>query len=360
LWVKADRGSKIQRGPWTRNPAPPWFNKGDTSRGPDYRTWINLRNQAKKHQKRWRQRRILEEAGITQCKGGFKHWHPTRDQHNLYQGPDSHPDNPWFPAASPGRIGMRDLFRENKAFQELSAEGMSSSVTRAEISAFVAGNAPMLSTKRAALLGRSARQGLVILKAHKKAASSTRNQGHKNNPKHYGITQKGLPGAAVKSGQVLLKQKGQVWKAGANVVRAKNFTLHALKDGIVQWRGTGNKDGQPNRSGGGEVFVVPWEYVHSKCQWLTDTRLGPKQYEPWMGSMKHGDYGRGIILKMREEWLQTEEGKAHIKKKEEKLQKQKEIQARIRAHAKLRRDGKAPSKTEPVLAGGDSESDADA
>jgi len=255
---------------------------------------------------------------------------------------------------------MRQLFRENKAFQELSAECMSSSVVLTKTQTFVAGNAPTLSAKRTALLGRSARRGLVILKAHKKAASSTRNQGHKNNPKHYGITQKGLPGAAVKAGQVLLKQKGQVWKAGANVVRAKNFTLHALKDGIVQWRGTGNKNGQPNRSGGGEVFVVPWEYVHSKCQWLTDTRLGPKKYEPWMGSMKHGDYGREIILKMREEWLQTDEGKAHLKKKEEKQQKQKEIQARIRAHAKLSREGKTSGKTEPVLAGGDSESDADA
>merc|ERR1711953_1445765 len=33
---------------------------------------------------------------------GWHKWHPDRHMHNMYTGPESHPNNPYFPAASPG------------------------------------------------------------------------------------------------------------------------------------------------------------------------------------------------------------------------------------------------------------------
>lgn len=43
-------------------------------------------------------------------------------------------------------------------------------------------------------------------------------------------------GQQVKAGQVIVRQVGQTKLAGAGTYISKNFTIHAAKDGIVQFR----------------------------------------------------------------------------------------------------------------------------
>merc|ERR1712079_403064 len=50
----------------------------------------------------YRQQQILRDAGLTFANEGWHKWHPDRHMHNMYTGPESHPNNPYFPAASPG------------------------------------------------------------------------------------------------------------------------------------------------------------------------------------------------------------------------------------------------------------------
>jgi len=47
--------------------------------------------------------------------------------------------------------------------------------------------------------------------------------------KHYG-------GEKVKTGQIIIRQRGTIYKAGEGVQVSKDYTLHAKKDGIVQFR----------------------------------------------------------------------------------------------------------------------------
>lgn len=335
---------------WTREPGTPsMLRDGDPSRGPSYRTWINLRRQAKRgngrRQRFFRQQRILAESGITCAKGGYHLWYPNRDQHNLYKGPESHPDNPYFPAASGGYRALRGWAP--------APLGASAPRGGAAGGVFVAGRiaAPSLcSAKRMVRGAQPARSGLV-LKAHKKAASSSKNQGHSSNPHYWGLSKKGHQGAAVKAGQLLCKQKGNNWYAGANVAKGRDFSLHSLRDGIVQWRGEEWKHR--------EVFVVPWEYVTEKCEWISPCILAPKVYEPWMGDRDDGKRNR--ILQLREEWLETDVGKDWLAKKTQKKVQQREIQAKIRAYKKLKIAGNLPKTEKPATiaaGGGESESEA--
>jgi large subunit ribosomal protein L27 len=68
--------------------------------------------------------------------------------------------------------------------------------------------------------------------AHKKAAGSTKN-GRDSNSKRLGI--KKYAGEAVIAGNILARQKGNKWWAGANVETGKDFTLFATKEGKVQF-----------------------------------------------------------------------------------------------------------------------------
>lgn len=43
-------------------------------------------------------------------------------------------------------------------------------------------------------------------------------------------------GQKVKAGQVIVRQVGQTKLAGAGTYISRNFTIHAAKDGIVQFR----------------------------------------------------------------------------------------------------------------------------
>jgi large subunit ribosomal protein L27 len=336
------KATAVSRNSWTREPAYPGMEQeGDPSRGPSFRTWINLKKRASKvigRQRFFRQQKFLAEAGIQCAKGGYQKWYPNRDAHNLYKGPESHPNNPDFPAASPGYQAIRA-----SAPAQLAASTRPSRRSGAFVSGLVPAMRSVGSAKRAVRGGRAC--AAIVLHAHKKAASSTRNQGNKSSPKYWGVQKKGLQGNAVKAGQLLVAQKGYNWYPGANVVKCGDFSLRAVKDGIVQWRGS-----YKNR----EVCVVPWEYVRAKCTWINPNTLGPKVYEPWMGTRTTGK--RDHILRLRKDFLESDEGKEWTKKKEEKKAKQAEIQAKIRAFKKLQKAGKV---TERVAAGeSDSEKEA--
>ena len=68
--------------------------------------------------------------------------------------------------------------------------------------------------------------------AHKKGAGSTKN-GRDSNSKRLGIKRFG--GETVRTGNILVRQRGMKFKPGKNVGYGKDFTLFALKDGTVQF-----------------------------------------------------------------------------------------------------------------------------
>ena len=80
--------------------------------------------------------------------------------------------------------------------------------------------------------------------AHKKGQGSCRN-GRDSNPKSRGI--KVYAGERVRSGFILVRQLGSRFKPGRGVRMGNDFTLYAVKDGIVKYH--------PNRS----VHVTPVE-----------------------------------------------------------------------------------------------------
>lgn len=344
------------------------------------------RHQPDREQKYRNQRKKLKEAGIWAGYKRFHIWHPDRDSFNLYKGPDSHPDNPDFPAASgglplkfwgkdakwprdsrpnsPKNAWMKKADTQTQALADAAPASLSAFAAPKSAGVFAGGAAPtcgFMMKKRVACgsfgVMRAQRRGLV-LHAHKKAASASKNQGGGSNKKWWGVTQKGLGGARVKVGTLLVKQMGRKVHAGANTKLCRDFRITAKSDGIVQWRGTKNHK---------EVYVVPWEYVDAKCTWIkSKTMIAPAKYEPWMGNPENTDVRgrksmRGHVAKLREEWLETEEGKEWAAKKAEKKKKQKEIQAKIRAYRREKRLGQDSEKAkEDVSAsGGESESEAE-
>lgn len=68
--------------------------------------------------------------------------------------------------------------------------------------------------------------------ATSKAAGSTR-LGRDSNPKYLGL--KVGAGETVKAGQILVRQRGTPFVAGANVGMGNDHTLFAQKPGIVQF-----------------------------------------------------------------------------------------------------------------------------
>ncbi len=68
--------------------------------------------------------------------------------------------------------------------------------------------------------------------AHKKGTGSTRN-GRDSNSKRLGVKRYG--GQLVKSGNILVRQRGTKFHAGSNVGRGNDDTLFALVDGIVKF-----------------------------------------------------------------------------------------------------------------------------
>ena len=68
--------------------------------------------------------------------------------------------------------------------------------------------------------------------SHKKAGGSTKN-GRDSRAKRLGL--KLYAGQSVKAGNILVRQKGNKYHAGENVGVGKDFTLFALKNGVVKF-----------------------------------------------------------------------------------------------------------------------------
>ncbi len=70
--------------------------------------------------------------------------------------------------------------------------------------------------------------------AHKKGQGSSRN-GRDSNPQYRGVKLYG--GQVAKAGAIIIRQCGTKWHPGFNVGMGKDFTLFAMKDGTVQFKG---------------------------------------------------------------------------------------------------------------------------
>ena len=68
--------------------------------------------------------------------------------------------------------------------------------------------------------------------AHKKGQSSSRN-GRDSNPKMLGV--KVFGGQKILAGGIIVRQRGTKFHPGKNVGCGRDFTLFALKDGVVEF-----------------------------------------------------------------------------------------------------------------------------
>lgn len=69
--------------------------------------------------------------------------------------------------------------------------------------------------------------------AHKKAVGSTKN-GRDSRGKRLGVKKFG--GEVVRAGNILVRQRGSTYHAGANVGTGRDYTLFALVDGVVEFK----------------------------------------------------------------------------------------------------------------------------
>jgi large subunit ribosomal protein L27 len=74
--------------------------------------------------------------------------------------------------------------------------------------------------------------------AHKKGVGSSKN-GRDSQSKRLGV--KRFDGQVVLAGNILVRQRGSKFKPGLNVGQGKDFTLFALKDGVVRFADKGRK-----------------------------------------------------------------------------------------------------------------------
>jgi large subunit ribosomal protein L27 len=74
--------------------------------------------------------------------------------------------------------------------------------------------------------------------AHKKGVGSTKN-GRDSESKRLGV--KRFDGQVVQAGNILVRQRGTRFHPGQNVGTGNDFTLFALKDGIVRFHNKGRK-----------------------------------------------------------------------------------------------------------------------
>jgi large subunit ribosomal protein L27 len=74
--------------------------------------------------------------------------------------------------------------------------------------------------------------------AHKKAGGSSRN-GRDSESKRLGVKKFG--GQEVRAGNILVRQRGTLYKAGENVGVGRDHTLFATSDGRVTFRKRGPK-----------------------------------------------------------------------------------------------------------------------
>ena len=74
--------------------------------------------------------------------------------------------------------------------------------------------------------------------AHKKGAGSTKN-GRDSNSKRLGVKIYGNQSA--QAGNIIIRQRGLTFKPGAGVNVGKDYTIFAVKDGIVTFESDKNK-----------------------------------------------------------------------------------------------------------------------
>ena len=74
--------------------------------------------------------------------------------------------------------------------------------------------------------------------AHKKGVGSSKN-GRDSESKRLGVKRFG--GENVLAGNILVRQRGTKFKPGLNVGQGKDFTLFALRDGVVNFQDKGRK-----------------------------------------------------------------------------------------------------------------------
>jgi large subunit ribosomal protein L27 len=84
--------------------------------------------------------------------------------------------------------------------------------------------------------------------AHKKGGGSSRN-GRDSNSKRLGVKKFG--GEYVRSGNIIVRQRGTKIKPGLNVGLGKDYTIFAISDGVVKF--------ETIRDGRKRVSVVPAE-----------------------------------------------------------------------------------------------------
>ena len=74
--------------------------------------------------------------------------------------------------------------------------------------------------------------------AHKKGLGSSRN-GRDSNPKMLGV--KIFDGQEVRSGMILVRQRGTRFRPGPGTGRGRDDTIFAVRDGRVEFRRSGEK-----------------------------------------------------------------------------------------------------------------------
>lgn len=74
--------------------------------------------------------------------------------------------------------------------------------------------------------------------AHKKGVGSSKN-GRDSESKRLGV--KRFDGQRVAAGNILVRQRGTKFHPGKNVGRGKDFTLFALRDGLVKFHDKGSR-----------------------------------------------------------------------------------------------------------------------
>ncbi len=68
--------------------------------------------------------------------------------------------------------------------------------------------------------------------AHKKAGGKSRN-GRDSNPQYLGV--KLYDGQVVRSGNIIVRQRGEHFKPGVGVMMGRDYTLFAVTDGTVKF-----------------------------------------------------------------------------------------------------------------------------
>ncbi|UCH25740.1 MAG: 50S ribosomal protein L27 [Trueperaceae bacterium] len=74
--------------------------------------------------------------------------------------------------------------------------------------------------------------------AHKKGVGSSKN-GRDSQSKRLGV--KRFDGEVVAAGNIIVRQRGTRFKPGKNVGQGKDFTLFALRDGVLRFADKGSK-----------------------------------------------------------------------------------------------------------------------